>query len=77
MKRATDNYDKQVDIGRRIFLEYDQETLIRKFSLEADRQYIYLTYLNTPRQPGERADRRAAGGCVDRVPGFQRGYDDL
>ena len=26
-----DNYDLQVDIGKRIFLEYDQEMLIRKF----------------------------------------------
>ena len=46
-KNTTDNYDKQVDIGRRIFMEYDQGALIRKFSLEADDGYIYLTYLNT------------------------------
>ena len=43
-----DNYDLQVDIGKRIFLEYDQQTLIRKFNLEADENRIYLTYLNTP-----------------------------
>ncbi len=43
-----DNYDLQVDIGKRIFLEYDQEWMIRKFCLPADEQYIYLTYLNTP-----------------------------
>ncbi len=43
-----DNYDHQVDIGKRIFLEYDQELLIRKFHLEADADWIYLTYLNTP-----------------------------
>lgn len=42
-----DNYDLQVDIGKRIFLEYDQERMIRKFRLEADEQYIYLPYLNT------------------------------
>ena len=42
------NYDLQVDIGRRIFLEYDQNLLIRKFSLRADESWIYLTYLNTP-----------------------------
>lgn len=46
--KAMDNYDLQVDIGKRIFLEYDQEVLIRKFQLEADGQYLYLTYLNTP-----------------------------
>jgi hypothetical protein len=43
-----DNYDLQVDIARKIFLQHDQETLIRKFGLEADGQYLYLTYLNTP-----------------------------
>lgn len=43
-----DNYDLQVDMGKRIFLEYDQALMIRKYSLEANEQYIYLTYLNTP-----------------------------
>lgn len=54
-KNMTDNYDLQVDIGRRIFLEYDQPLLIRKYDLEADAQFIYLTYLNTPCRIG-RAD---------------------
>ena len=48
MKNATSNYDLQVDIAKRIFLEYDQEVMIRKFRLEADTDWIYLTYLNTP-----------------------------
>ena len=43
-----DNYDLQVDIAKGIFMEYDQEVLIRKFSLKADETYIFLTYLNTP-----------------------------
>ena len=47
-RNITSNYDLQVDIGRRIFLEYDQELLIRKFHLSADENWIYLTYLNTP-----------------------------
>ncbi len=42
------NYDLQVDIGKRIFMDYDQQLLIRKFRLEADESQIYLTYLNTP-----------------------------
>lgn len=42
------NYDSQVDIGRKIFLEYDQDRLISKFQLQADAQWIYLNYLNTP-----------------------------
>ncbi len=47
MKKAASNYDLQVDIAKRIFLEYDQELLIRKFRLEADGQYLYLSYINT------------------------------
>lgn len=43
-----DNYDLQVDIAKRIFLQYDQQQMIRKFCLDADDQWIYLTYLNTP-----------------------------
>ena len=43
-----DNYDLQVDIAKRIFLEYDQQLLIRKYGLIADENFLYLTYLNTP-----------------------------
>lgn len=42
------NYDLQVDIAREIFLRYDQSTLIRKFRLDSDDAWIYLTYLNVP-----------------------------
>lgn len=52
-----DNYDLQVDMAKRIFLEHDQQRLIRKFNLEADGTYIYLTYLNTPC----RIDRNTGG----------------
>jgi len=48
MAQKISNYDLQVDIAKKIFLEYDQQLLIRKFHLEADQQYIHLTYLNTP-----------------------------
>ena len=42
------NYDLQVDIARDIFLQYNQEALIRKFDLQADGDWIYLRYLNIP-----------------------------
>ena len=42
------NYDLQVDMTRSLFLEYDQDKLIRKFGLEADESWIFLTYMNTP-----------------------------
>ena len=60
--KPMDNYDLQVDIGKGIFLEYDQEQLIRKFSLEADGQWIFLTYLNTPCRI-----HRATGGIEEWV----------
>lgn len=47
-KENPSNYDQQVDVGRKIFLEYDQELLIRKFSLQADARWICLTYMNIP-----------------------------
>lgn len=47
MKEFVSNYDLQVDIAKQIFLEYEQELLIRKFRLEADEQWIYLCYMNT------------------------------
>lgn len=59
-----DNYDLQVDIGKGIFLEYDQERMIRKFRLDADRQYIYLTYLNTPCRIS-----RESGGIEEQICG--------
>lgn len=48
MEKGVSNYDLQVDMAKEIFLQYDQETLIRKFQLEADGDWIFLTYLHTP-----------------------------
>ncbi len=45
--KITSNYDRQVDIGRRIFMEYDQDKIIRKYELLADEHWIYLDYLDT------------------------------
>lgn len=67
-KNIPDNYDKQVDIGRRIFMSYDQTLLIRKFSLEADDEWIRLTYLNTPcriRRADGRIDELTAGAWTE------------
>lgn len=45
--KITSNYDRQVDIGRRIFMEYNQDKIIRKYELLADEHWIYLDYLDT------------------------------
>ncbi len=47
MAERGNNYDRQVDIARTIFLKYEQDRLIQKFCLPADEGYLYLTYLNT------------------------------
>lgn len=43
MKKPVSNYDLQADVGKKFFLEYDQELRIRKVSLQTDKQWIYLT----------------------------------
>lgn len=47
-EKKCSNYDLQVDLAREIFLQYDQEKLIRKFGLDCDERWIRLTYLNAP-----------------------------
>ena len=51
------NYDLQVDIARKVFLEYEQEPLIRKFRLDADEHWIRLTYMNIPCRIGRQDGR--------------------
>ena len=65
MKKGVSNYDLQVDIARGIFMKYRQELLIRKFCLEADEQWIYLDYLNTPCRIS-RNDGRIEEFCQDK-----------
>ena len=48
MSNGVSNYDRQVDIAKGIFMKYDHSRLIRKFRLESDDRWIFLTYLNTP-----------------------------
>lgn len=61
---VTSNYDLQVDVAKTIFLDYDQELLARKFSLEKDEAYLYLTYLHTPCRI-----HRHTGGIEERIAG--------
>ena len=43
-----DNYKIQADQAKQHFLTYDQQVLIRKFSLEADANYLYTALLGQP-----------------------------
>lgn len=59
-------------MGKRIFLEYDQALMIRKYHLEANEQYIYLTYLNTPCRIC-----RQSGGIEEQICGQWRECRDF
>lgn len=48
MRNLQSNYDQQVDVAKEIFLEYNQEALIKKYHLLTDAFWIYISYLNTP-----------------------------
>ena len=43
-----DNYKIQAQRARERFLTYDQQTLIRKFRMKADEEYLYTRMLATP-----------------------------
>ena len=42
------NYERQAEAARKLFLTYDQERILLRYDLAADRQWIFLTYLNVP-----------------------------
>ena len=46
MKAEKSNYEQVIENWRKKFLEMDQETLIRKFDLEADEEALYITYFS-------------------------------
>ncbi len=45
---AQDNYRLQMEQAQARFLSYDQNRLIEKFSLKADEDYLYLSFLGKP-----------------------------
>lgn len=63
MNHTPSNYDLQVDAAKRIFLGYDQQTMIRKFRLDADDTWLRLDYLNTP------CRIRRADGTIEELVG--------
>ena len=42
-----DNYQIQMQNAQKSFLRYDQEKLIQKFGLQADKDYLYLTFFGS------------------------------
>ena len=45
MEEKKTNYDKTREDAEQRFLAYDQEKMIRKFSLKADENYLYLRFV--------------------------------
>ena len=66
MKAEKSNYEQVIENWRKKFLEMDQETLIRKFDLEADEEALYITYfsrkLRIDRKNGVITDQGARPG---------------
>ena len=46
MLRNQNNYAIQAEYAKGLFLKYDQEQMIRKLSLKADEEYLYLPFLD-------------------------------
>lgn len=46
MEKKGSNYEQVIENWRKKFLEMEQEVLIRKFCLEADKDALYITYFS-------------------------------
>ena len=42
------NYDQMLEAARKLFLGYDQSTMVKKFHLEQDETYLYLSFVGLP-----------------------------
>lgn len=43
-----DNYKIQAEYARNLFLQYEQESLIRNFSLKYDKDFLFLNFIHRP-----------------------------
>lgn len=72
MKSTLSNYNLQVDIGKKLFMEYNHEMLIRRFHLTADETWIYLDYLHTlyriNRKTGQIQEKLAGADITCMIP---------
>ena len=62
-----DNYAIQLANAQEFFLTYDQEKLIKKFRLQSDENYLYITMFSTPYRLNRRTGKleRFAGDWQD------------
>lgn len=48
MNTAISNYEKMKNAMAESLLQYDQDKMIQKFSLQADSYYLYMTFVDRP-----------------------------
>ncbi len=66
------NYDRAARQAEQLFLSYDQEALIRAFSLDADGSYLYVRFVARPYRIGRQS------GAVERGPDWSRaGFEEV
>lgn len=74
MRKQESNYAIACDSARKLFLEYDQERIIRSFSLCHDKSFLYLNFVGRPyrvdRETGQ-VEKEAAGDWDREKPGFE------
>lgn len=46
MTKAINNYDKTKISMAHVFLQYDQATMIHKYSLDYNSDWLYITFIN-------------------------------
>ena len=63
------NYDQMLAMGQRLFLDWDQQEMIRRYRLESDEGYLYLRYLGQ-RHRIERASGKVENLDEQRPAGF-------
>ena len=62
MEEKKTNYDKTREDAEQRFLAYDQEKMIRKFSLKADENYLYLRFVEETIESAERTEGSSGTG---------------
>ena len=63
------NYDQMLAMGQRLFLDWNQQEMIRRYRLESDEGYLYLRYLGQ-RHRIERASGKVENLDAQRPAGF-------
>lgn len=74
MRKQESNYAVACDSARKLFLEHDQERIIRNFTLCHDKDFLYLNFVGRPyrvnRETGQ-VEKEIDGSWGREKPGFE------